>query len=274
MRNMRKLPMILAPFHMGERGVAVGRGPLVLAEAGLDIAKEIPDWDASENELSPVCRVNRLLGEAVSEFAVGGALPVVLAGNCNSCLGTLTGIQGQSTGIVWLDAHGDFHTPETSLSGFLDGMALAAAVGDCHEEFCAATGFRQEVRAEDVVLLGVRDLETPEERRLARSQVQWRRDSELRDAPKLLDSLARRVDSVYLHVDVDFLDASESPGVNSRGPGGVRVSDGEKLIAEIARRVPLRAVGVTNYNPDNDPDLRTCRVILGLLRVLREEITR
>jgi arginase family enzyme len=70
------------------------------------------------------------------------------------------------------------------------------------------------------------------------------------------------------------MDTSESPGVNYRGGGGVAVSDGERLIAEIARRVPLRAVGLMNYNPDRDPDLRTCQVMLGLLRALREEVTR
>jgi arginase len=274
MESMSELALVTVPYHLGERGMEVGRGPLVLMREGLEGVAEIHPRIVPENVLEKVGVVNKELAGVVGAVVERGAIPLVVAGNCNSCLGTLAGIQGGRTGIVWLDAHGDFHTPETSTSGFLDGMALAAAIGDCHGQLCGGIGFRQEVRADDVVLLGVRDLDEAEERRLAGSPVRWRRDSQLGDALELLDGLARRVDSVYLHVDVDFLDASESPGVNYRGAGGVRASDGEKLIVEIARRVPLRAVGLTNYNPDCDPDLRTCQVVLGLLRALREEVTR
>jgi arginase len=171
-------------------------------------------------------------------------------------------------GIVWLDAHGDFNTPETSVSGSLDGMPLAAAVGHCHADLCARIGFHRPVCEEDVLLAGWRDLDPPEVTRLQKSRIMSRRARQLDDVPTLAAALRSRVDAVYLHIDIDFLDASESPGVNFRGPGGVPLETAERLIAAIARQLPLAAIALTNHNPDHDPEGLTAAAGVRLLRAI------
>jgi arginase len=193
---------------------------------------------------------------------------VVLAGNCNSCLGTLGGIESERTGIVWLDAHADFNTPETSLSGALDGMALAAAVGHCHDGLRERIGMQRQVTAENVLLLGWRDLDPAELPRLAAAGVTHRGAHELADAGALIVHLGARVDAVYVHIDMDFLDPAESPGVNFRGPGGVPLDRAEALVAAVARVLPVAAIAVTNHNPEYDPEALTATAGVRLLRAM------
>jgi arginase len=117
-----------------------------------------------------VALVDRALAAAVDGALADGARPVVLAGNCHSCLGTLAGLAAD-VGIVWLDAHGDFNTPETSPSGYFDGMALAVAAGLAHDDLRARIGARA-VPGEHILLAGVRDLDPGERDNLKRAGVQ------------------------------------------------------------------------------------------------------
>ena len=147
-------------------------------------------------------------------------------------------------------------------------MALAAAVGHCHEELRERSGMERAVEAENVLLLGWRDLDPAEPPRLAAAGVMHRGAHEMADAGALIADLRARVDAVYVHVDMDFLDPAESPGVNFRGPGGVPLDRAEALLAAIARELPVAAVAVTNHNPEYDPDGLTSAAGLRLLRAM------
>jgi arginase len=225
-------------------------------------------WDIRARDLDAVVDVNRLIARAVREAVDQETLPVVLAGNCNSCIGTLAGLGGDRTGVVWLDAHGDFHTPESSLSGLLEGMALAAAVGLCHDDLRIRTGLHDPVAGRDVVMFGVRDLDPGEGDRLAMNQVTVRPPDSLGDAHDLLVALRLRADRVYLHIDVDFLDPRESPGTGARPPGGMSVAEGCALLRDIVNTAPVAAVALTNFNPEMDSGGMTGRAALELLRSL------
>jgi arginase len=265
------LTVIEVPFHLGLEGVAVGRGPLrfVASPANFPEVVHIRKRDGTTTGLDAVVDVNRQVRYAVRAAVEAGRLPIVLSGNCNACFGTLAGLEGRQVGIVWLDAHPDFNTPATSKSGFLDGMALATAVGHCHEELRERIGFATPVREEDILLIGVRDVEERERERLAQSRIKVRPFGDtLADLENLLQSLATRVDAVYLHMDIDFLDAAESPGVNYRGPGGLSLVEAERVVELIARRSPLAAAGLSNYNPDYDQGDKTLTAGLRLLEVL------
>ncbi len=276
---MRRYALIDVPYHLGVADESVGGGPLRVLEAGAGAifamagvppaAIGVRYCNESEPELERIVCLNRRLAAAVSESSALGNCPIVLAGNCGSAIGTLAGLHGDRKGIVWLDAHGDFNTPETSVSGLLEGMSLAIATGHCHQELALRSGLDTPVHELNTLLLGVRDLDQEEESRLRESPVIVRRARELDDADDLLSALAERVDIVYLHIDVDFLDAEESPGVNWRSPGGLPVAQAETLIETIAAAVPVGAAAVTNYNPENDPDGRSTAAILRLLEALR-----
>jgi arginase len=275
---MPRFVVIEAPFHMGLEDAGVGRGPGRFLAAGADralAADGIPaevlhvrKRDATTSGLDAVVDINRQIRIAVRDITGEGGRPVVLAGNCNSCLGTIGGIQSSRVGVVWLDAHADFNTPETSLSGSLEGMALAAAAGHCHAELRERIGMEAAVDPRNVLLLGWRDLDPAEPGRLAESGVTYLGAHELDAAADLIATLGSRADAVYLHIDVDFLDSVESPGVNFRGPGGVSVARGEQLVAAVAQTLPVVAVAVTNHNPEYDPRRLTAAAGVRLLRAM------
>jgi len=257
--------LILAPFHLGLEDVAVGAGPGKLLEAGADqilatrgMPAQVVHTRGMKNpatDLDAVVDTNRQIRQAVLEAVDQDSVPVTLAGNCITCLGTLAGLDTARMGIVWLDAHGDFHRPESSLTGYLDGMALAAALGHCHEELRERTALETVPEERNTLLLGVRDLDEPAETdRLAQSLVPVRPHDRLEDVQDLLDGLRSRVDGIYLHLDIDFV-----------YPGGLSAEAGEALVEHVLGALPLAAANLTNFDPALDRGGANLKAALGLL---------
>ena len=225
---------IVSPYHLGTRAEAVGAGPVAVMEAlnadttVVDVGDRA-DWRA----------VNVAITRAVREARSEGKFPLVLAGSCSSCLGTLAALQQPQ--VVWFDAHGDFHTAETSISGSIEGMCLAMAV----EQF--------DIR--DVVLIGGRDLDTGEDERV-RTMLRHIASADLSGAA--LPSGPE----VYVHVDLDVLDPAVSPGTNFQGPGGFSVEELHEALDAVFGRCRIAALAITNYNPSKDVDHRTRNIVL------------
>jgi arginase len=257
--------LIVVPFHMGLEDSAVGAGPNKLLDAGADVAlgyrgrpaqvEHIRLRDAECSGIDAVVDVGRQIRMSVRQAREQEMLPVILAGNCISCVPILAGLEPAATGIVWLDAHPDFHTPETSVSGNLDGMSLSMAVGHCHEDLLGRIGFGRPVATNRVCLLGVRDIEPGERERLAEHSIAAEPPAD--------------VEAVYLHIDLDVLDPSESPGVNCRRPGGWTLEETCAAVRSVAAELPLAAVALTNYRPDFDPDGKSGRAALRILSELQ-----
>lgn len=241
--------MIAVPYHLGQRAVEVGRGPLVMLEV-----LQQPGVVMVEGE-GGVTAVNSLLTQAVTEHQKP---VVILAGNCNSCLGTLAALE--DPGIVWFDAHGDFNTPETTISGALEGMSLAIATGHCHPELMA-----RPIPEENVILAATRSLDPLEEVRLAKSNIQL---ASLDSLPGAVHALASRVKTIYLHLDLDVLDPDISPGVNFSAPGGISPNQLFDAIQCVAGTGKLGAAAITNFNPDRDLDGRTLEIAHQLVGIL------
>jgi len=242
------MPLIAVPFHLGLRGEAVGAGPLAILE-GLNLPFTL--IEAKPN----VAAVNAALAQAVASH-----LPaVILAGNCNSCLGTLAAFD-QPPGIVWFDAHGDFNTPETTVSGALEGMSLAIATGHCHPELMA-----KPVPEENVLLAATRDFDALEEVRLRASKIQIVSLDAFGDA---LGCLAARVENIYLHLDLDVLDPQISPGVNFSAPGGISAEQLFEAVRRVAATGKLAAAAITNFNPARDVEHKTLHIARTLVAIL------
>jgi arginase len=210
--------------------------------------------------------VNIALARAVREAIASGGLPIALAGSCDASMGVVAGFPHDRAGVVWIDAHGDFNTPESTVSGFFGGMSLAVLTGECYREVWAQVGDATPIAEERVVLFGTRDLSPEAEReRLERSAVEVVPP----DVDAALDRLAARADAVYLHVDLDGLDPEIAPGiVDPPVPGGLTLGQLEGLIVGLAGRLPVAAASITTYVPEWDRDERTLEVVLRAVELI------
>lgn len=240
--------MIAVPYHLGRRAIEVGRGPLVILEA-------LQRPCVMVEGTGGITGINSQLTQALLAH---DRPAVVLAGNCNSCLGTLAALD--NPGIVWLDAHGDFNTPETTISGALEGMSLAIATGHCHRDLMT-----RPIAEENVVLGATRSLDPLEAERLSASKVKL---SALDQLPDAIDDLAKRVKTIYLHLDLDVLDPQISPGVNFSEPGGISPAELFAVVKHVIATGKLGVATISNFNPDRDRENQTLRIALELIALL------
>jgi len=231
------------------------------------------------HEIDAVADLNRHLAARVREAIEHGAAPVVLAGDCTACLGTLAGVPAP-VGIVWLDAHGDFNTPDTTVTGFLGGMPLAAAVGRCWTEMCASIPGFAPVPEDRVVLFGVRALDPREADLLHASAIHVIDGATIRRhgiRPALEDALTpfrNRGADVYVHLDLDVLDPGCARANRYAEPGGLTPDEIIEAVRTVGRQARVRAAALTAYDPGFDADGRALaaglRVIEILAAVMRE----
>lgn len=222
-------------------------------------------------DTASACRaVHRELAAAVAAADAAGELPVVVAGSCDAAAGVLAGLDRARCGVVWIDAHGDFNTPDTTVSGFFPGMALAIVTGHCYTAWWAEIGNAAPVPEEHVALLGVRDLSPDAEReRVRRSRmlrVAWVDGWPETDLGAAIAALADRVDEVYLHVDLDALDPSIAPGVvDPPVADGLSLPQLDDVLDAVTGMLGLRAVALTTYSPGRDVDGTTHAAALHIL---------
>jgi arginase len=270
------LHLLAVPYDSGRRGWRMGAGPgRLLADGAVDRLRaaghrvtvghvELPD--PPPPEIRATFDIAALLSERVSAIHAAGALPVILAGNCATAMGTLAGLADAGPAIVWLDAHADFNTPETTRSGMLDGMALAIATGRCWTALAAGIpGFRPVPDAR-VCLAGARDVDGAEATLLAASAAAVLPPSALAEQlSTALDALREQTRTVYLHIDLDVLDPAEGTVNAFSAPGGLRLAQVIGLIAEVRARFHLGAIALTAYDPAYDTGGRVSAAALAIL---------
>jgi arginase len=170
--------------------------------------------------------------------AAATAPPVVLSGDCVASLAVIAGLQrhGIRPGLVWFDAHGDFHTEATTASGYLGGLPLAKAVGRGDLTLPDALGMTP-LTEDSVLLADARDLDPPEATALASSKVLRARVTEL--------AVAALPDSpVIVHVDLDVIDPAELAGLRFPAPGGASLHAVAAGVAAVAGRRQIAALDV------------------------------
>jgi arginase len=264
---MSGVTLIQVPYHLGREGEVLGAGPAPLAEAIGGESIVVERSEPAYNEIYATFDVVRQLASAVKDVLADGSFPLVLAGNCHSAMGTLAGL-GRDVGVVWFDAHADFHTPDSSPTGFIDGMALALVTGEGWTELRRTVDGLRPVPEEHVVLVGARDLEPTEEERLAESAVVRADAASLESA---LDTLAERVGTVYVHIDLDVLDPSEGKANDWAVDGGLTAAELEAALRAILARFEVPAAAFTAYDPRFDPEGRVPAIAAGLAHVLASE---
>jgi arginase len=223
--------------------------------------------DESDAEVARVVELMRRLAARVREAVDEGAFPLVLAGNCNSSVGTVAGAGADDLAVAWFDAHADFDGPDENLSGFFDVMALAMLTGRGWRALRETIPGHRPLPEGEVVLAAVRDLEPYQRERLEGSAVRVVPGAvDVEQFEEAVAGLARQ--RLYLHVDLDSLDQSEGRANQYAAAGGPGL---ERLLACIrlaADRVPLTAAAITAYDPACDSDDR----VLAAARRIAVEI--
>jgi arginase len=259
--------LILVPYDSGHEGARAGRGPDYFLQRGADQALRERGHEVSvcriessasfPTEIGTTFELNRLLAEQVRSAIDDKKFPLVLAGNCNSCVGSIAGVGPDRLGVIWLDAHGDFNTPETTVSGFLDGMGLAMATGRCWKSVLRTIPGHGPISDANIVHIGSRDLDAPEEEAFKRAGVTLVTpgEADVRQAIRAaLLELKNRVDRVYLHVDMDALDTGQAKPNHLAVPGGLPVEVVEDAFRMIGELFNVCACGITGFDPAYDKD--------------------
>jgi arginase len=255
---MTRATLVEVPYDLGRQGVNGGVGATVLAEALHDdrsnrvtVTLEEDDRPELRNEIAASMAVVRALADRVRDVVARGGLPVVLAANCHSSLGTVAGIGG-GVGVVWFDAHADFNTSDSTPSGFFDGMAAAMLTGAGWANLRSQVDGLEPVPEEHFVYVGMREPDDGERERLAASHVH--QAAGLADLGTALDALRQRVDAVYVHVDLDVLDPSAGHANPWAAEDGLTADELARAIDVVAERFAIRAAAFTAYWPESDPE--------------------
>jgi arginase len=230
-----------------------------------------PDWYVNKPTLPSGERQQRLsaihepLAGYVADAAARGERPVSIAGDCCTTIGVLAGLQraGLQPTLIWLDAHGDFNTWETTPSGFVGGMPLAMMVGRGEQTLVNAVRLHP-FSEMHVILTDGRDLDPGEKQALADSEVVHIGDSRTLMEQPLLDN------PLYIHFDTDIINPDDAPAMSYRAPGGPSAAELKMLFHALAQTGRVAAVSMTTWTPALDADGRSQAVCMELLHSLIE----
>jgi arginase len=271
------IQILAVPYDSGHRGLRMGAGPEALLRAGLEQSlkqrghsvnvkiAELPvgSWQA---EIQTAFDLMRMLSTAVRDARAAGKLPIILAGNCNTAVGTIAGLGADATGVAWFDAHGDFNTPDTTRSGFLDGTAVAIITGRAWRQLALTVPGFQVVPDNRVCLIGTRDLDTLEEGMLGSSSVDVIAPSKLKsDLPRALQSIGEHVEQIYVHLDLDVLDVDVAAANHFAVGGGLALEDVEYALSAIARDLRIAGITLSAYDPSADTKGDAARAAIRLV---------
>jgi arginase len=240
---------------------------------GGSVSYSAPDLNDSSYGTDPVGALGIIGGQIADEVAEGvrqGKNVVLAGGNCNSLPAMIGGLQsglGPTTriGLVWFDAHGDFNTPRTTLTGMLGGMPVAVSAGLCYGDWRIASRQDVPLPTDRIVMVDVRNLD-PDEEKLIRA-------TDVVIAPVVGDALeeavrnlAEKVDVIYLHIDLDILDAEFVPTHRTKEPDGPDVVATMKAMKTVIDTGKVEAIGMVSVYPNGPGGEIAIQAATDLLR--------
>lgn len=234
--------------------------------------------DPRARYLGIIGEVCRNLADEVQDTLGRGEFPLLLGGDHSQAIGSIAGAvrhfrdQGKELGVFWCDAHTDMNTPETTLSGNIHGMPLAALLGMGPPELIGICGQPPALRPEHVVIFGVRDVDNREAELVRKSGVRVFTMSEIdaRGAGNCLDeamTILERADAgIHLSYDLDGSDPAVAPGVGTPVPGGLNFRESHLVCELIAKSGRLTSMEVVELNPILDIENRTGKFAVWLIQ--------
>ncbi|MEL6524594.1 MAG: arginase family protein [Chloroflexota bacterium] len=262
---MAELVFIGVPYWLGKKDDYSGSVDIVknagvasqFDAAWVDIA---PDFDAYNH---PVNAVNSAVAEAIKTAVANNRVPLIIADDCTVCLGNMKGLEDSDPDVLWYDAHGDFNTEETSPSGFLGGMPLAAMVGMGNQNLVTGIDFTP-IASSKVYLTDGRDLDEAEAQLVADSDVtHWENVSQIQ-------SHAWDKRPLYVHFDGDVLRLEDHPAVSYPADGGVSVDNVLSSVQYALTHANVKAVHFTCWNARLEGAPQSQETILHCIRTVAQ----
>lgn len=243
----------------------------LIAEWGGELVRPVqdirlkPDQERQYGEWNRMALANANFAERVREGLQDDLITVGLEANCNGLLGMLAGLKydedgnSRRVGLVFYDSHGDFNTPETTLSGMLGGMPVAIAAGHALHNIRRTTGLEEPLPMSHIMWGGVRDLDPLEADRFREYEVRQVSVEDIREINdnfrEQFNALADEVDVVYVHVDMDVLEPDEVPGHGltvPNGPSSTALGAAIGVMFENPKTVALGIASTPSFNRDKD----------------------
>jgi arginase len=271
--------LISAPYDSGHYKKRFGLGAMVLAEVlESELRKNRHTVDKEEiyiqtsfaTEVTTSFAVIRQISDVVREAKRSNKFPIVITGNCNAAaVGTISGLEGKA-GIFWFDCHADFNTPDSTLGGFVDGMAVSMVTGECWRTLTQSVIGFAPIEEKNIVLVGGRQFDPQEKIRLDASAIQVISPSDIKQDTKLLLENQMDVASVYLHIDLDVIDPKFVKANEYSIAGGLSPDDLYKSVNLIRDNYNIAAVSFTAYDPSLDPEKKIPDVVSQIVSLLEK----
>lgn len=274
--------VIQVPYDSGNRSLRMGQGPEHFIQNGLVQALQAGGHDVSVEliesqsefraEVQTQFELYRLLAVRVAEAKRNGRFPLILSGNCGATLGAVAGAGTKRLGVVWFDAHGEFNTPETTTSGFLDGMGLAVATGLCWQKLAGSMPGYQPIPGKQILLIGGRDFDDGEKERLEQAGVCVIESAAIAQSSipnalqPTLTEFQMNVDEIHLHLDLDVLNPKEVVANQyATGEEGLSVAQVGEAIQYFKDHLTLTSATVASFDPNYDLGGKTLQAGMKLI---------
>ncbi len=291
----KKIRVIGVPLDLGQSRRGVDMGPSAVRVAGLEarlealghvvedggniavaLQEQKKEGDPRAKYLKEITATCTKHAELVLKTLEAGTVPVVLGGDHSMAAGTVAGVaefyrkQNQRIGLVWIDAHADINTPETSPSGNVHGMPLAAIMGLEPAELANIFGFSPKVRPDNCVLVGVRDIDSAEKENIRRAGVEvfTMRDIDERGMRAVMEEALRMAGrgtaGYHISLDMDWIDPEDAPGVGTPVRGGATYREAHLAMEIIADHARMASFEIVEVNPVIDEHNRTAELAVEL----------
>jgi arginase len=287
-----KVAVLGIPLDLGKDTVGTDKGPKAIHEAGLlNILKEVgcevedlgniecpertmaPVGSPNVKYLDPILKVVEEASKIVEGKVLKGNKVVVLGGDNTISIGSISGASAAlkgDLGIIWIDAHGDINTDETTLSGNVHGMPIAAVLGLGNPKLTGVHHVGRKVKPENVVYIGLKDLDQAEIDTIRREKIPAITMLEiagggLQKAFEAIAALQTRVQAVWVCLDIDSMDEECAPGTPMATRGGLTYRESINLAKFIGKTCRVAGVDVSELAPDLDAENKTARLASELI---------
>src|SRR5437588_7693542 len=291
----RKIRVIGVPLDLGQSRRGVDMGPSAVRVAGLEarlealghvvedggnvavaIAEQKKEGDPRAKYLKEITATCTKHADMMLKTLETGKFPLVLGGDHSVAAGTVAGVaefyrrQNQKVGLIWIDAHSDINTPETSPSGNVHGMPLAAIMGLGPAELADIYGFQPKVNPENCVLVGVRDVDAREKENIKETgiEVYTMRDIDERGMRTVIEEAlriaGRGTAGYHVSLDMDWIDPEDAPGVGTPVRGGASYREAHLAMEIISDHGRMTSFEIVEVNPVIDEHNRTADLAVEL----------